>query len=166
MESDAGKNPLSVMSWFRDVLNYLCEYNIDRDYGMKLALEIKLNEPRADLCLPLTGAILAFIETLEHSEMVEVKLEVAYEHMASLSYMHAIAQAWNAGKLFYLDLNDQNGVRYDQDLRFGSHRVKQAFFPVKFLEDVGYEGLRHFDACAYQTADLEDVEAFAADACV
>ena len=161
VESDAGKNPLDAMNWFRDALNYLCEYNIDQGYGMKFALEAKPNEPRADLYLPTTGAMLAFIETLEHSEMVGVNPEVAHEHMAGLNYMHAIAQAWDAGKLFHLDLNDQNGARYDQDLRFGSEGIKQAFFLVKFLEDVGYEGSRHFDAHAYRTANLSDVKAFA-----
>ena len=135
--------------------------NIDQGYGMKFALEAKPNEPRADLYLPTTGAMLAFIETLEHSEMVGVNPEVAHEHMAGLNYMHSIAQAWDAGKLFHLDLNDQNGARYDQDLRFGSQGIKQAFFLVKFLEDVGYEGSRHFDAHAYRTADLSDVKAFA-----
>jgi len=161
VETDAGKNPLDAMKWFRDGLNYLCEYNIDQGYGMKFALEAKPNEPRADLYLPTTGAMLAFIETLEHSEMVGVNPEVAHEHMAGLNYMHSVAQAWDAGKLFHLDLNDQNGARYDQDLRFGSHSIKQAFFLVKFLEDVGYEGSRHFDAHAYRTADLNDVKAFA-----
>ena len=161
VDSDAGKNPLDAMKWFRDALNYLCEYNIDQGYGMKFALEAKPNEPRADLYLPTTGAMLAFIETLEHSEMVGVNPEVAHEHMAGLNYMHSIAQAWDAGKLFHLDLNDQNGARYDQDLRFGSQGIKQAFFLVKFLEDVGYEGSRHFDAHAYRTADLSDVKAFA-----
>ena len=161
IESDAGKNPLDAMKWYREALNYLCEYNIDQGYGFKFALEAKPNEPRADLYLPTTGAMLAFIETLEHSEMVGVNPEVAHEHMAGLNYMHAIAQAWDAGKLFHLDLNDQNGARYDQDLRFGSHSIKQSFFLVKFLEDVGYQGSRHFDAHAYRTADLSDVKAFA-----
>jgi len=65
------------------------------------------------------------------------------------------------GKLFHIDLNDQIPGRYDQDLRFGSANPKQAFFLVKFLEDVGYEGSRHFDAHAYRTSDYEDVKAFA-----
>lgn len=51
--------------------------------------------------------------------------------------------------------------RYDQDLRFGSANPKAAFFLVKFLEDVGYEGSRHFDAHAYRTSDHDDVKAFA-----
>jgi len=58
----------------------------------------------------------------------------------------------DAGKLFHIDLNDQNSCRYDQDFRFGSHGIKQAFFLVKFLEDVGYTGPRHFDAHAFRRA--------------
>jgi xylose isomerase len=72
-----------------------------------------------------------------------------------------VAQAWDAGKLFHIDLNDQNFARYDQDFRFGSHNLKQAFFLVRFLEDVGYSGSRHFDAHAYRTEDVAGVKDFA-----
>jgi len=161
IESDASKNPLDAIKWYREAMNYLVEYNLEKGYGLKFALEAKPNEPRGDLYLPTTGAMLAFIETLDHPEVVGVNPEVAHEHMAGLNFLHAVAQAWEAGKLFHLDLNDQNGARYDQDLRFGSHGIKQAFFLVKFLEDVGYDGPRHFDAHAYRTSDLEDVKAFA-----
>ena len=75
--------------------------------------------------------------------------------------MHAVAQAWEAGKLFHIDLNDQSPGRYDQDLRFGSRDLKAAFFLVKFLEDAGYSGPRHFDAHAYRTEDYEGVKDFA-----
>ena len=75
--------------------------------------------------------------------------------------MHAVAQAWDAGKLFHIDLNDQMPGRFDQDLRFGSSNLKSAFWLVKFLEDVGYEGPRHFDAHAYRTEDYEGVKDFA-----
>ena len=105
--------------------------------------------------------MLAFIGTLDHEEMVGVNPEVAHEHMAGLNFTHQVAQAWLMGKLFHIDLNDQIAGRYDQDLRFGSANPKQAFFLVKFLEDVGYEGSRHFDAHAYRTSDYEDVKAFA-----
>ena len=86
---------------------------------------------------------------------------MAHEHMAGLNFMHAVAQAWDAGKLFHIDLNDQKFGRYDQDFRFGAESIKSAFYLVKFLEDVGYDGNRHFDAHAYRTADVEDVKAFA-----
>jgi xylose isomerase len=75
--------------------------------------------------------------------------------------MHAVAQAWEAGKLFHIDLNDQAPGRYDQDFRFGATNPKNAFFLVKFLEDVGYAGPRHFDALAYRTEDYEGVKDFA-----
>ncbi len=74
--------------------------------------------------------------------------------------MHGVAQAWEAGKLFHIDLNDQYPGRYDQDLRFGSRDLKAAFFLVKFLEEVGYGGSRHFDAHAYRTEDEEGVKDF------
>jgi len=81
--------------------------------------------------------------------------------MSGLNFMHAIAQAWDANKLFHIDLNDQAFGRYDQDLRFGSHSIKSCFFTVKFLEDVGYSGSRHFDSHAYRTEDVNGVEDFA-----
>ena len=111
--------------------------------------------------MPTTGALLAFIETLDHPEMVGVNPEVAHEHMSGLNFMHAIAQAWDAKKLFHIDLNDQAFGRYDQDLRFGSHSLKSCFFMVKFLEDVGYAGSRHFDSHAYRTEDVAGVKDFA-----
>jgi len=160
-ETDAGKNPLEAGKWFRDALNFLCEYNIDQGYGFKFALEAKPNEPRSDIYLPTTGAMLGFIARLDHPDMVGVNPEMAHEHMAGLNFMHAVAQAWDAGKLFHIDLNDQKFGRYDQDFRFGAESIKSAFYLVKFLEDVGYNSSRHFDAHAYRTADLDDVKEFA-----
>jgi xylose isomerase len=161
VESDAAKDPLDAGKRFRESLNFLCEYVIDHQYDLKFALEAKPNEPRSDIYLPTTGAMLGFIATLDHPEMVGVNPEVAHEHMAGLNFMHAVAQAWDAGKLFHIDLNDQAFGRYDQDLRFGSNNIKSAFFLVKFLEDVGYAGSRHFDAHAYRTENQEGVKDFA-----
>src|SRR3989442_2492311 len=108
-----------------------------------------------------TGGYLGFIPTLDHPEMVGVNPEVAHEQMAGLNFLPAVAQAWEAGKLFHIDLNDQMPGRYDQDLRFGSANFKAAFWLVKFLEDVGYDGPRHFDAHAYRTEDYCGVKDFA-----
>ncbi len=160
-ESDATKNPLEAGKRFREAMNFLCEYAIDNKYDLKFALEAKPNEPRGDIYLPTTGHMLAFIATLDHPEMVGVNPEMAHEQMAGLNFMHGVAQAWDAGKLFHIDLNDQNFSRYDQDFRFGSHNLKQSFFLVKFLEEVGYAGSRHFDAHAYRTEDLDGVKDFA-----
>jgi xylose isomerase len=161
VETDAGKDPLESLKRFRDALDFLCEYVRDQKYPLVFALEAKPNEPRHDIFLPTTGAMLGFIATLAHPEMVGVNPEGAHEHMSGLNFMHAIAQSWDAGKLFHIDLNDQAFGRYDQDLRFGSHSVKSCFFLVKFLEDVGYKGMRHFDSHAYRTEDIQGVKDFA-----
>lgn len=160
-ETDACRRPEEAVKRLREAVNYLCEYSLDQQYGFRLALEAKPNEPRGDIYMSTTGAYLAFIETLDHAEMVGVNPEVAHETMAGLNFLHAVAQAWEAGKLFHIDLNDQVTGRYDQDFRFGSANAKGAFFLVKFLEDAGYEGPRHFDAHAYRTEDYEGVKDFA-----
>jgi xylose isomerase len=161
VETDASKSALEAIKRNREALNFFCEYALDKQYELVFALEAKPNEPRGDIYNPTIGHMLAFIATLDHPEMVGVNPEVAHEHMSGLNFMHGVAQAWEAGKLFHIDLNDQYPGRYDQDLRFGSRDLKAAFFLVKFLEDVGYSGSRHFDAHAYRTEDYEGVKDFA-----
>jgi xylose isomerase len=160
-ETDSSKSAVESIKRNREALNFFCDYAIDNKYDLKFALEAKPNEPRGDMYNPTTGHMLAFIETLDHPEMVGVNPEVAHEQMSGLNFMHSVAQAWEAGKLFHIDLNDQYPGRYDQDLRFGSRDIKAAFYLVKFLEDVGYTGSRHFDAHAYRTEDYEGVKDFA-----
>jgi xylose isomerase len=160
-ETDACRRPDEAIKRLREAVDSLCEYSIERKFGFRFALEAKPNEPRGDIYMATTGAYLGFIETLAHPEMVGVNPEVAHEQMAGLNVLHAVAQAWEAGKLFHIDLNDQMPGRYDQDFRFGSANVKAAFWLVKFLEDVGYAGPRHFDAHAYRTEDLDGVKDFA-----
>ena len=160
-ETDAGKNPLDALKWFREAMNFLTAYVRDQRYDLVFALEAKPNEPRGDIYLPTTGAMLGFIASLDHPEMVGVNPEMAHEHMAGLNFLHAVAQAWDAGKLFHIDLNDQAFGRYDQDFRFGAVNLKSAFFLVKLLEDNKYDSSRHFDAHAYRTEDYEGVKDFA-----
>jgi xylose isomerase len=160
-ETDACRRPDEAVKRLREAVNYLCDYNIEKGYGYKFALEAKPNEPRADIYMSTTGHYLGFIPTLDHPEMVGVNPEVAHETMAGLNFLHGMAQAHEVGKLFHIDLNDQMPGRYDQDLRFGSSNIKACFFLVKFLEDVGYSGPRHFDAHAYRTEDYEGVKDFA-----
>jgi xylose isomerase len=161
-ECDAAKDPREALKWYREALNLLCEYSLEQAYEYKFALEAKPNEPRGDIYLPTTGAMLGFIATLGHPEMVGVNPEVGHEQMAGLNFYHVVAQAIEAGKLFHIDLNDQKGTRFDQDLRFGSESIKNLFFLVKLLEDSGYEGPRHFDAHAYRSENEEGVWEFAA----
>jgi xylose isomerase len=161
VETDACRRPDEAVKRLREALNYLCEYSESQGFGYRFALEAKPNEPRADIYMPTTGAYLGLIATLDRPDLVGVNPEVAHEHMAGLNMTHAVAQAWEAGKLFHVDLNDQVPGRYDQDLRFGSANPRTAFWLVKFLEDVKYDGPRHFDAHAYRTEDYEGVKDFA-----
>jgi xylose isomerase len=160
-EVDGAKDPIEAIKWFREAMNFLCEYAIDQKYALRFALEAKPNEPRGDIYFPTTGAYLGFIETLDHPDMVGVNPEVAHEQMAGLNFCHAVAQAIEAGKLFHIDLNDQKPGRFDQDLRFGSDNIKGLFFVVKLLEESGYDGPRHFDAHAYRSESPEGVWDFA-----
>jgi xylose isomerase len=160
-ETDSSKSAVEAIKRNREAMNFFCEYALDKKYDLKFALEPKSNEPRGDMYNPTIGHMLGFIATLDHPEMVGVNPEVAHEHMSGLNFMHGVAQAWEAGKLFHIDLNDQYPGRYDQDLRFGSRDIKAAFYLVKFLEDVKYDGSRHFDAHAYRTEDFEGVKDFA-----
>jgi xylose isomerase len=161
-EVDASKNGPDTIKWFRDSINFLCDYVKDQGYDLKFALEAKPNEPRGDIYMPTTGHMLHFIETLDDSPMVGVNPEFAHETMAGLNFLHSVVQALEAGKLFHIDLNDQKMGRFDQDLRFGSENIKAAFLLVKLLEDANWGGMRHFDAHAYRTEDEEGVWDFAA----
>jgi xylose isomerase len=161
VETNAAKDLRAALGWFRDALNFLCEYARSQKYALKFALEAKPNEPRGDIFLPTTGHMLAFIYTLDHPEMVGLNPEVAHEQMAGLDFSHGVAQALEAGKLFHIDLNGQKPGRFDQDLRFGSDDPRAAFFLVKLLEDAQWPGMRHFDSHAYRTEDEAGVWDFA-----
>src|SRR5215213_1914232 len=133
VETNAAKDPEEAIKWFRDAINFLCEYVRAQEYALRFALEPKPNEPRGDIFLPTVGHMLAFIYTLDHPDMVGLNPEVAHDTMPGLDFSHAVAQALEAGKLFHIDLNGQKPGRFDQDLRFGSEDPKAAFFLVKLL---------------------------------
>ena len=161
VESDATKSPVESIKRFREAIDFLCEYNLEQGYGYKFAFEAKPNEPRGHIYFAVTGSYLALIPTLAHPEMCGVNPEYAHESMAGLNFVHHVGQALEAGKLFHIDLNDQEFGRYDQDFRFGSVNYKNAFFLVKLLEDHKYDGPRHFDSHAFRQSGYKDVLEFA-----
>jgi xylose isomerase len=162
VEAMASKRPADALDRYREAIDFLCGYVLDHKYPMRFAIEPKPNEPRGDTFLPTVGHALAFIGALEHPEMVGLNPETAHETMSGLSFFHAVAQTLWHGKLFHIDLNGQKIGRYDQDLRFGSEGIKDAFFLVKLLEESGYDGAKHFDAHAYRNEDADGVWDFAA----
>ena len=156
-ESGAAKDIRAALDRYKEGLDLLCGYVLEQGYGLRFAIEPKPNEPRGDILLPTAGHALAFINELEHQEMVGINPEVGHEEMASLNYAHGITQALWHGKLFHIDLNGQNGPRYDQDLRFGAGNARGAFWVVDALEAGGYDGPVHFDYKPPRTEDDDGV---------
>jgi xylose isomerase len=148
---DIGKDPVEALKRFRDCINFLCAYVLDQGYRMVFSIEPKPNEPRSDTYLATAGHALAFIETLDHPEMVGTNPEIAHVKMAGLNPLHEIAQALEAGKLVDIHLNGQKPLRYDQDMSFGCDNPKEALLVVKLLEDYAYSGTKSFDAHPYRT---------------
>ena len=161
-EIEAAKNVGDALSRYKEGLDLLCQYVIDRGYRLRFAIEPKPNEPRGDILLPTVGHALAFINELEHSEMVGLNPEVGHEQMSNLNFAHGIAQALWHKKLFHIDLNGQHGPKFDQDLVFGHGDLINAFYLVDLLENSDYTGPRHFDYKPMRTEDIDGVWASAA----
>jgi xylose isomerase len=162
-EVDFAKDVRAALDRYREAMDLLAQYSIDKGYGMRFAIEPKPNEPRGDILLPSIGHALAFINELEHSDMVGINPETGHEQIACLNYTHGIAQALWAGKLFHIDLNGQKGPRFDQDLVFGNGDLLQAFSTVDLLENGApgggpvYDGPRHFDYKPLRTENIDGV---------
>jgi xylose isomerase len=144
-EVDLAKDHGAALDRYREAINLLTAYITEQGYDIRLALEPKPNEPRGDIYLPTVGHALAFIETLEHADIVGLNPEVGHEQMSNLNFVHAVAQALWHNKLFHIDLNGQHGPKFDQDLVFGHGDLLSAFALVDLLETSGYDGPRHFD---------------------
>ena len=162
-EVDFAKDVRAALDRYREGIDMLAQYSIDKGYNMRFAIEPKPNEPRGDILLPSIGHALAFINECEHADMIGINPETGHEQMASLNYTHGIAQALWAGKLFHIDLNGQKGPRYDQDMVFGYGDLLQAFSTVDLLENGApgggptYDGDRHFDYKPLRTENIDGV---------
>ncbi|WP_296666475.1 xylose isomerase [Demequina sp.] len=162
-EYDFSKDIRVALERYREAANLFGQYVIDQGYDIKFAIEPKPNEPRGDILLPTVGHAMAFINTLDHPELVGLNPEVGHEQMAGLNFTAGIAQALDHGKLFHIDLNGQRGIKYDQDLVFGHGDLINAFSLVDLLENGGpgggkaYTGPRHFDYKPSRTEDIDGV---------
>ncbi|ADB33310.1 xylose isomerase [Kribbella flavida DSM 17836] len=160
-ESGGSKDVGAALDRYKESMDLLTTYVREQGYDLRFALEPKPNEPRGDILLPTIGHAIAFINDLEHPELVGINPEVGHEQMAGLNYAHGIAQALWHGKLFHIDLNGQHGPRFDQDLRFGAGNLREAFWTVDVLQGSqgrpGYDGYVHFDYKPPRTEDLDGV---------
>jgi xylose isomerase len=152
-ETGGSKDVRAALDRYREGFNLLTQFVTDKGYDIRFAIEPKPNEPRGDILLPTIGHAMAFIETLDRSDLVGVNPEIGHEEMAGLNAAHGYAQALWQGKLFHIDLNGQHGPKFDQDLRFGAGNVRGAFWVVDTLLAGGYDGPVHFD---YKPARTDD----------
>jgi xylose isomerase len=157
--------PIDSIKRFREAINFLANTASRKSTATNSPSKPSPTNRAGISISPSPAAISAFIPTLDHPEMCGVNPEVAHEHMAGIEFRPSGGRRAGSGKLFHIDLNDQEFGRYDQDFRFGSANLKHAFFLVKLLEDSKYNGPRHFDAHAYRQSNYEDVKHFAAGAC-
>jgi xylose isomerase len=163
-EYDNSKDLGDAHSRYAEAIDTVASYIKAKGYDMRIALEPKPNEPRGDMLLPTIGHAIALIDSLDNADIVGLNPEVGHEQMANLNFTHGIALAMHLGKLFHIDLNGQNGPKFDQDLVFGHGDLKEAFFLVDLLNNGGangnllpYTGYRHFDYKPSRTETDEGV---------
>jgi len=128
------------------------------DKKIRLAIEPKPNEPMDHAYLPTIGHALAIAQLTRDSNRVGCLIESAHAILAGLDPADEIDFAMAFGKLWSLHLNDQNGLKFDQDKPFGSNNLRLAFNQVRALERNGY-GKRGeyvcFDVHPFRTTKVE-----------
>ncbi len=134
------KNPLEAFRHLLDAVNKLLEY----DPKIVIAIEPKPNEPMDQAYLPTVGHALAFASQTVDPARVGVLIETAHVILAGLDPSDEMAFALSMGKLLSVHLNDQNGLKFDEDKSFGSANLRAAFNQVRVLELGGYAATGRF----------------------
>lgn len=149
------KNPFDAFRYLLDGVNRLLEY----DREMTFAIEPKPNEPMDQAYLPTVGHALAFATQTVDPSRVGVLIETAHVLLAGLDPSDEMAFALSMGKLWSVHLNDQNGLKFDEDKTFGAVNLRAAFNQVRVLEMGGYAATGRFvglDVKAMRTQKAED----------
>ncbi len=132
---------------------------LDYDSGIKVVIEPKPNEPIDRSFCPTMGHVMALSAACKDPSRVGGLLESAHAVLAGLDPANEIAFALAMGKLFSVHLNDQNGMRYDQDKAFGVENLRQAFNQVKVLKENNYGSKGEYvglDVKVMRTQKIED----------
>src|SRR5947199_264882 len=130
----------------------------DDDAVPDLAIEPKPNEPMDHAYLPTIGHALAVAQLTRDPKRVGCLIESAHAILAGLDPADEIDFAMAFGKLWSLHLNDQNGLKFDQDKPFGSNNLRSAFNQVRVLERNKYGSNGEyicFDVHPFRTTKVE-----------
>jgi xylose isomerase len=146
------KDPLGAAQRILDAVNTMLEY----DPKIRILGEMKPNEPMDQSYLPTPGHFLALCYRTADPSRSGVLIESAHSILAGLDPSDDMAYALWHKKLWSVHLNDQNGLKYDQDKTFGSVDLRRAFNTVWVLERAGYDGAVGLDVKAMRTTRQAD----------
>ena len=108
------------------------------DSEVRLWIEPKPNEPMDQAYVPTIGHALTLAYASDDPARVSGLIETAHAVLAGLDPADEMAFALAHNKLASVHLNDQNGLKYDQDKSFGSANLRSAFDQVRVLEEAGF----------------------------
>jgi xylose isomerase len=148
------KPPVEAHKWLVDAINQMLAH----DSRIRIAIEPKPNEPMDQAYIPTIGHALALASISNDPKRVGGLIETAHSLLAGLDPSDDMAFALSMGKLWSVHLNDQNGLKYDQDKSFGSANLRTAFNQVRVLEQAGYAktgAMVAFDTKAMRTSKPE-----------
>jgi xylose isomerase len=148
------KNALDSHRYLVEALNECLEY----DGQVEIAIESKPNEPMDHTYIPTVGHALALAHQTVAPARMGGLIETAHALLAGLDPSDEMAFALAAGKLWSVHLNDQNGLKFDQDKSFGAANLRGAFNQVRVLELANYPATGRFiglDVKAMRTQPAE-----------
>ncbi len=141
------KDPIVGVGRIVDAVNALLEH----DKTIRILGEMKPNEPMDQAYLPTPGHFMGLLYRTADPNRVGILIESAHSILAGLDPSDDMAYALWHKKLWSVHLNDQNGLKYDQDKTFGSVDLRRAFNTVWVLERAGYDGCVGLDVKAMRT---------------
>jgi xylose isomerase len=141
------KDPIASYERILEAVNTLLAH----DANIRILGEMKPNEPMDQAYLPTPGHFLAICYRSNDPSRCGVLIESAHSILAGLDPSDDMAYALWHRKLWSVHLNDQNGLKYDQDKTFGSVDLRRAFNQVWVLERGGYDGCIGLDVKAMRT---------------
>jgi xylose isomerase len=117
-----------------DSINQMLAY----DSKIRVCIEPKPNEPMDHSYIPTTGHAIALSQLCTDPGRVGVNIESAHAILAGLDPSDEMGYALAFQKLWTVHLNDQNGLKFDQDKSFGSVDIRRAFNQVRILDKYDY----------------------------
>lgn len=146
------KCPITAIGRIVDAVNVM----LNHDPNIRILGEMKPNEPMDQAYCPTVGHFMSLVYRTAEPDRVGVLIESAHSILAGLDPSDDMAFALWHGKLWSVHLNDQNGLKYDQDKTFGSVDLRRAFNTVWVLERGGFDGCVGLDVKAMRTTKQAD----------